>query len=92
MWADLEAGRATEVDYLQGEILALAERLGRDAPVNRAIAALVHAAERGGRRDYGGDELRAALRSVRGFGQTAHSATPAAARHEASSSASRKRP
>nr|HEX4317736.1 2-dehydropantoate 2-reductase [Kofleriaceae bacterium] len=59
MWADLEAGRATEVDFLQGEIVGLADRLGRAAPVNRAIADLVHAAERGGRRDFRGDELLA---------------------------------
>jgi 2-dehydropantoate 2-reductase len=59
MWDDLEQGRATEVDYLQGEIVALAERLERDAPVNRRVVELVHAAERGGRRNWGGDELLA---------------------------------
>lgn len=61
MWDDLAAGRPTEVDYIQGEVVALAERLGRDAPVNRALARLVHAAETGGRRGYRGDELRRAL-------------------------------
>jgi 2-dehydropantoate 2-reductase len=44
---DLAAGRKTEVDYLNGELVALAERLQRDAPVNRAITELVHKAEGG---------------------------------------------
>jgi 2-dehydropantoate 2-reductase len=44
---DLAAGRKTEVDYLNGELVALAERLQRDAPVNRAIVELVHEAEAG---------------------------------------------
>lgn len=44
---DLAAGRKTEVDYLNGELVGLAERLQRDAPVNRAITELVHKAEAG---------------------------------------------
>jgi 2-dehydropantoate 2-reductase len=44
---DLAAGRKTEVDYLNGELVTLAERLQRDAPVNRAIVELVHKAEAG---------------------------------------------
>jgi 2-dehydropantoate 2-reductase len=47
MWQDLQAGRPTEVDYLNGAIVRLAESLARDAPANRRIAALVHAAEQG---------------------------------------------
>jgi len=61
MWSDLEARRPTEIDYLQGEIVALADRVGRAAPVNRALVALVRAAEAGGKRDYTGGELAAAL-------------------------------
>ena len=38
---DLAAGRKTEVDYLNGELVRLAERLGAKAPVNRAIVELV---------------------------------------------------
>lgn len=45
MWQDLSRGRATEVDYLNGELVRLAERGGTDAPLNRRIVALVHEAE-----------------------------------------------
>jgi 2-dehydropantoate 2-reductase len=44
---DLAAGRKTEVDYLNGELVRLAERLSTDAPVSRAIVELVHKAEAG---------------------------------------------
>jgi 2-dehydropantoate 2-reductase len=44
---DLAAGRKTEVDYLNGELVRLAERLQRAAPVNRAIVELVRKAEAG---------------------------------------------
>jgi 2-dehydropantoate 2-reductase len=44
---DLAAGRKTEVEFLNGELVRLAERLQRDAPVNRAIVELVHKAEGG---------------------------------------------
>ena len=46
---DLAAGRTTEVDYINGELVALAERLGADAPINRKIVELVRAAEAGAR-------------------------------------------
>jgi len=44
---DLAAGRKTEIDYLNGELVKLAERLQRAAPVNRAIVELVRKAEAG---------------------------------------------
>jgi 2-dehydropantoate 2-reductase len=44
---DLAAGRKTEIDYLNGELMRLAERLGTEAPVNRAIVELVRKAEAG---------------------------------------------
>jgi 2-dehydropantoate 2-reductase len=44
---DLAAGRKTEIDYLNGELVRLADRLQRAAPVNRAIVELVHKAESG---------------------------------------------
>lgn len=45
MWDDLRADRLTEIDYLSGEVVALAASLGRDAPANRRITALVHHVE-----------------------------------------------
>ncbi len=45
MVADLEAGRQTEVDQLNGEITALAHRLHAQAPVNQRIVELIHARE-----------------------------------------------
>jgi 2-dehydropantoate 2-reductase len=44
---DLAAGRKTEVDYLNGELVRLADRLQRAAPINRAIVELVRKAEAG---------------------------------------------
>jgi 2-dehydropantoate 2-reductase len=62
MWEDLQAGRPTEVDHLNGEIARLAERLGRRAPVNARLVELVHDAERGGRRTWSGEALLGELR------------------------------
>jgi 2-dehydropantoate 2-reductase len=47
MTDDLAAGRKTEIDYINGELVALADRLGAPAPVNRKIVELVREAERG---------------------------------------------
>jgi 2-dehydropantoate 2-reductase len=44
---DLAAHRKTEVDYINGELVALAARLGTDAPINRRIVELVRNAEAG---------------------------------------------
>lgn len=44
---DLAAGRKTEVDYINGELVALAKRFGTDAPFNRKIVELVRKAESG---------------------------------------------
>ncbi|MEH1123150.1 2-dehydropantoate 2-reductase [Micromonospora sp. CPCC 206061] len=57
MWEDLEAGRTTEVDYLNGEIVALARGHGTLAPVNERLVSLVRDAEGGGRRNWTGEEL-----------------------------------
>ena len=44
---DLKAGRKTEIDYINGELVALADRLGAGAPVNRRIVELICKAEGG---------------------------------------------
>ena len=52
MYDDLQAKRPTEIDYINGEIVALAERLGTRAPVNALLVELIRAAEAGGKRDF----------------------------------------
>ena len=46
MWQDLEWGRVTEVDFLNGEIVRIADQAGVEAPLNRGIVALIREAER----------------------------------------------
>jgi 2-dehydropantoate 2-reductase len=68
---DFAAGRPTEVDWLNGEVVALARRLGRRAPVNERIVALVKQAEAGVERHWSAEELRAEVlegHAVAGFG------------------------
>jgi 2-dehydropantoate 2-reductase len=45
MWEDLEARRPTEIDYIQGEIVRLAENHGVQVPLNRRVMDCVKAAE-----------------------------------------------
>jgi 2-dehydropantoate 2-reductase len=45
-WDDLQVGRRTEVDYINGEIVALAASKGLRAPANARIVALIREAER----------------------------------------------
>jgi 2-dehydropantoate 2-reductase len=45
MWEDLQQGRRTEVDHLQGAIVRIAAQHGRRAPLSERIIALVRAAE-----------------------------------------------
>ncbi len=61
MWEDLQTGRETEVDALNGAVVELAAHLGRQAPRNQAVCALVHAAESGGRRAWSAEDLERAL-------------------------------
>ncbi|WP_427896316.1 2-dehydropantoate 2-reductase [Kribbella sp. GL6] len=56
MWEDLEAGRPTEIDYLNGEVVRLAASLGQTAPVNARLVELIRAAE-STRRSWSGPEL-----------------------------------
>jgi 2-dehydropantoate 2-reductase len=46
MLQDVEAGRPTEIDFLNGAIVDFGERHGVDAPLNRALTALVKGLER----------------------------------------------
>ncbi|WP_063992500.1 2-dehydropantoate 2-reductase [Bradyrhizobium sp.] len=48
MWQDLKQGRKTEIDYLQGAIIALAEQNNVDVPLSRRIVALIQEAESAG--------------------------------------------
>jgi 2-dehydropantoate 2-reductase len=45
MWEDLQRGRATEIDYLQGVITAIADRHGLKVPLSRRIVTLIRNAE-----------------------------------------------
>ena len=69
MLDDLEAGRATEIDYLNGEVVALARRLGATAPVNGAIVELVKQREAGVEHLWSPENLRKyVLEGHRGVG------------------------
>jgi len=45
MWEDLRTCRPTEIDYIQGEIVRLAEKHGVEAPLNRRVMQLIKEAE-----------------------------------------------
>ena len=49
MWEDLQRGRRTEIDYLQGVITGIADRHGLRAPLSRRIVALIKSAEAAGK-------------------------------------------
>jgi 2-dehydropantoate 2-reductase len=53
MWEDLQRGRRTEIDYLQGVIVQLAERHGLRAPLSRRVVTLIKSAEAAGKRSPG---------------------------------------
>ncbi|KIC51213.1 2-dehydropantoate 2-reductase [Tateyamaria sp. ANG-S1] len=48
MWEDLKRGRHTEIDALQGAIIALADRHGKQAPLNARMCSLIRQAEAAG--------------------------------------------
>lgn len=64
MWEDLQRGRPTEIDSLQGEIVALATAHGQSAPANARLITLVREAE-STQRTWTGPELYAELRAAR---------------------------
>lgn len=57
MWEDLNRGRKTEIDFITGEIVRLAEQHGLQAPIASAIVGLIKAAETAG---HGSPKLSAA--------------------------------
>jgi 2-dehydropantoate 2-reductase len=63
MWEDLERRRPTEIDALNGEVVRLAGSLGMPAPVNTAIARLVHEAEGKGSPKLSASELQIRVQS-----------------------------
>ena len=68
---DFVAGRPTEIDYLNGEVVRLAHMLGRSAPINERIVELVKRAEAGGERDWDAKALKDDVlrdHAVAGFG------------------------
>ncbi|MGF6307564.1 2-dehydropantoate 2-reductase [Bradyrhizobium sp. i1.8.4] len=63
MWEDLQRGRRTEIDYLQGVITAIGDRRGLEVPLSRRIIALIRKAEADGKGSPGltPEQIRAAL-------------------------------
>jgi 2-dehydropantoate 2-reductase len=43
MLQDIRTGKKTEIDALNGKVVAMAEEMGLDLPVNRVITSLVKA-------------------------------------------------
>ncbi|MBN9682850.1 MULTISPECIES: 2-dehydropantoate 2-reductase [unclassified Corallococcus] len=64
MWDDLHAGRKTEVDYLNGEVVRLAHQHNLSAPVNSRLVELIREAESGQRRPWTGEALLADLKQA----------------------------
>ena len=64
MWEDFESGRRTEIDWINGEVVRLAERLGTVAPINRQLVRLVRDAEQGGLRQWDGSALLLSLKAA----------------------------
>jgi 2-dehydropantoate 2-reductase len=62
---DLAAGRVTEIDWINGEVVKLAQRVGHRAPVNERLCELVREAERSDvRSSWAGEALLAELRTA----------------------------
>jgi 2-dehydropantoate 2-reductase len=62
---DLAAGRVTEVNWINGEVVRLAQRLGQTAPVNERLCELVREAELADvRPSWSGEALLAEMRAA----------------------------
>ena len=66
MWEDLQRGRATEIDYLQGVIIEIADRHGLQVPLSRRIVALIRE-RRGSRQGFAGTDAGADPRCAAGL-------------------------
>jgi 2-dehydropantoate 2-reductase len=66
MWEDLQRGRRTEIDYLQGVITGIADRYGLQVPLSRRVVALIKSAEASGKGSPGltPEQIRAQVFSV----------------------------
>ena len=66
MWEDLQRGRRTEIDYLQGVIIEIADRHGLEVPLSRRIVALIKSAEAAGKGSPGltPEQIRLVSRSA----------------------------
>ena len=63
MLDDLEAGRAPEIDYLQGEVVKLAEKTGIEAPINKTVVTMIRGAfDKGASPKMTGAEILAATK------------------------------
>lgn len=61
MWEDLEAGRKTEIEWINGEVVKLANAHGMTASVNQRLIDLIRECESGQRKAWSGPELLRAL-------------------------------
>ena len=62
---DLAAGRTTEIDWINGEVVRLAQRLEQTAPVNERLCELVREAEKSAERpSWSGEALLAQMRAA----------------------------
>jgi 2-dehydropantoate 2-reductase len=61
MWQSLARGRPTEIEYINGEIVRLAEKNGLKSPINAKLVQLVKSAERGNKKSFEPRELRRIL-------------------------------
>ena len=68
MAEDFLAGRRTEIDFINGAVVAHAKHHGVATPVNAAIVDLVHQAENGGRKSWSADEVEAEINRRRAAG------------------------
>jgi 2-dehydropantoate 2-reductase len=70
---DLAMGRATEIDWINGEVARLAQSLGQTAPVNERLCELVREAERADvRPSWSGEALLDELRVAAGASLPVH--------------------